>query len=157
MSWVFFTPQLLRFIFFSDSFYTKLHISIWDTRVHGIPQTRSTLSIVEQGCRAKDTIQARNDISWYVLVFISSILKNSIQAKDGRHSKVGLGSCKFSCLSYTNHRRLSTKVIWFIDSRSKIDPRYHRRNIAYNYVSQTRLQCYTKFKFFVRQNMRGGI
>ena len=93
-----------------------MYTNIWDTRVHGIPQTRSTLSIAEQGCRAEDTVQARNEV-----VFNLSIPKNSIQAYDGRHSKFGA-----ACFSNATNRRLSIIVIEFNGYRSKINHRYHR-------------------------------
>ena len=66
--------------FFSDSPCIKLYTSIWDTRANGIPQTRQSLSIAEQGILAEDTVEAHNDISWYAVVFNFYIPKKSIQA-----------------------------------------------------------------------------
>ena len=60
-----------------------------------------------------------------------------------------------TCFSNATNRRLSIIVIEFNGYRSQINPPYYRWNIACNYLSQTRFQCYAKFKFSVRRK-KGG-
>ena len=108
--------------------------NIWDTRAHRIPRARFSISIA--GMR------------WY------SNYQRTVCRR--RMAVAAMILLDLICFINSTNQRLSIIVIGFNDSRSKINHQFYRRNVAYNYVSQTRIQSEAKSEFAVLYTGGGG-